>query len=46
MMMDHYVLFKSNKRVTVREDDMSTEKIGRIFQVQLIKNLIVLIKQS
>ncbi|KAF4118126.1 hypothetical protein G5714_000177 [Onychostoma macrolepis] len=31
--MDHYVLFKSNKRVTVREDDMSTEKIGRIFQV-------------
>lgn len=30
----NYVLFKNHKRVTVREDDMTPEKIGRIFQVR------------
>ncbi|XP_034031122.1 uncharacterized protein LOC117514662 [Thalassophryne amazonica] len=28
-----YILFKANKRVTLKEDDMTTEKVGRIFQV-------------
>ncbi|KAK0140113.1 hypothetical protein N1851_022999 [Merluccius polli] len=32
--MDIYVLFKADKRVTLRPDDMTTEKISVIFQVQ------------
>ncbi|XP_056598225.1 uncharacterized protein LOC130416191 [Triplophysa dalaica] len=28
-----FILFRGTKRVTVKEDDMTTEKIGRIFQV-------------
>ncbi|KAA0724137.1 hypothetical protein E1301_Tti022212 [Triplophysa tibetana] len=31
--MEQYVLFKGSKRVTLKDDDMSAEKIGRIFQV-------------
>ncbi len=28
-----YTLFKGPKRVTLKEEDMTTDKIGRIFQV-------------
>ncbi|XP_070409094.1 uncharacterized protein [Nothobranchius furzeri] len=31
--MDSYVLFKGTKRLTLKEEDMTTEKISRIFQV-------------
>ncbi|KAF7205651.1 putative LOC107386333-like protein [Nothobranchius furzeri] len=31
--MDSYVLFKGTKRLTLKEEDMTTEKINRIFQV-------------
>ncbi|XP_076851625.1 uncharacterized protein LOC143502797 isoform X1 [Brachyhypopomus gauderio] len=31
--MDSFILFRGTKRVTVKEEDMTTEKIGRIFQV-------------
>ncbi|XP_051279260.1 uncharacterized protein LOC127376411 [Dicentrarchus labrax] len=31
--MESFILFRGSKRVTVKEDDMTTEKIGRIFQV-------------
>ncbi|CAJ1057163.1 uncharacterized protein LOC127376411 [Xyrichtys novacula] len=31
--MDSYVLFKGAKRVSLMDDDMTTEKISRIFQV-------------
>ncbi|XP_038162656.1 uncharacterized protein LOC119797584 [Cyprinodon tularosa] len=31
--MDTYVLFRGSKRVTLKEEDMTTEKISRIFQV-------------
>ncbi|XP_072564944.1 uncharacterized protein [Paramormyrops kingsleyae] len=31
--MDNYILFRDHKRVTMREDDMTLDKIGRIFQV-------------
>ncbi|KAL1277426.1 hypothetical protein QQF64_024099 [Cirrhinus molitorella] len=33
--MEQYVLFKGSKRVTLKDDDMSAEKIGRIFQVSI-----------
>lgn len=29
--MDHYMLFKNSKEVTVKVDDMAVEKISRIF---------------
>ncbi|XP_055015741.1 uncharacterized protein LOC129411368 [Boleophthalmus pectinirostris] len=32
--VETYVLFRGNKRVTLRPEDMTTEKIGVIFQVQ------------
>ncbi|XP_073715688.1 uncharacterized protein [Misgurnus anguillicaudatus] len=31
--MDTYTLFKGPKRVTLKDEDMTTDKIGRIFQV-------------
>nr|XP_024661071.1 uncharacterized protein LOC112436095 [Maylandia zebra] len=31
--MDHYVVFRKTKRVTLRDEDMTAEKLGRIFQV-------------
>lgn len=31
----HYMLFKGPKRVSLREEDMTTNKIGTIFQVSL-----------
>jgi len=35
--MDSYVLFRNNRRLNLREDDLSASKIGRIFQVCLIE---------
>ena len=32
-MADTYVLFRNNKRIVVREIDMSVVKLGRIFTV-------------
>ncbi|XP_078022892.1 uncharacterized protein LOC144462609 [Epinephelus lanceolatus] len=31
--MDQYVVFRNNKRVCLREEDMSADKLSRIFQV-------------
>lgn len=33
--MDTYTLFKGPKRVTLKDEDMTTDKIGRIFQVMI-----------
>lgn len=32
--MEQYVVFRNNKRVSLREEDMTAEKISRIFQVK------------
>lgn len=31
--MDQYVVFRKDKRVCLRDEDMTTEKLSRIFQV-------------
>ncbi|KAF5891678.1 uncharacterized protein DAT39_018599 [Clarias magur] len=31
--MDHYVVFRNSKRVSLRDEDMTAEKLSRIFQV-------------
>ena len=33
VIMDSYVLFRNNKRLNMREDDLQANKMARIFQV-------------
>jgi len=37
-----YVLFQNNKRVNLREDDLTSDKISRIFQVGSLEANVVL----
>ena len=37
--MDAYVIFQNNKRVNLREDDLTAWKISDIFQVRLNSNV-------
>lgn len=36
MDMEQYVIFRNNKRVSLREEDMTAEKLSNIFQVKLL----------